>query len=241
MFVSFSVSYPLPTEVRWSRKSGEKTISVSSIFSTSLSNSQTLYLYAYCGNDPINHTDPDGLFFGKLFKKIGKIFSAVGVAINKILGNIVVQIALTVLAAVVTFGTSLIASLSILMPYMTAPAWLTTASYVLKAVNYASKIATVMEISGILMQGKIKQFAKILGMAFVGAFIGVVEEINTKNCTKKVQNRSLTEIENFAKGLRRDNEAVKNALSENWSNGKVEGQGAIVNTNYVPFLRVEKQ
>ena len=41
---------------------------------------------------------------------------------------------------------------------------------------------------------------------------------------QEVQNRSLTEFENFAKGLRRDNEAVKNALSEEWSNGQVEGQ-----------------
>ncbi len=43
---------------------------------------------------------------------------------------------------------------------------------------------------------------------------------------KEAQNKSLTEFENFAKGLRRDNEAVKNALSEKWSNGQVEGQGA---------------
>lgn len=41
---------------------------------------------------------------------------------------------------------------------------------------------------------------------------------------KEAQNKSLTEFENFAKGLRRDNEAVKNALSEKWSNGQVEGQ-----------------
>lgn len=40
----------------------------------------------------------------------------------------------------------------------------------------------------------------------------------------EVQNKSLTEFENFAKGLRRDDEAVKNALSEQWSNGQVEGQ-----------------
>jgi RHS repeat-associated protein len=38
---------------------------------SSLANPQTLNLYAYCGNDPINNTDPDGLFFGKLFKWIG--------------------------------------------------------------------------------------------------------------------------------------------------------------------------
>jgi transposase len=58
---------------------------------------------------------------------------------------------------------------------------------------------------------------------------------------KEVQNRSLTEFENFAKGLRRDNEAVKNALSEHWSNGQVEGQGATrgrINSCYDSFLRV---
>jgi len=38
----------------------------------SLSDPQSLNLYSYCGNDPINHTDPDGLFFGKLFGWIGK-------------------------------------------------------------------------------------------------------------------------------------------------------------------------
>jgi RHS repeat-associated protein len=40
----------------------------------SLGNPQTLNLYSYCGNDPINCVDPDGLFFGKLFGWIGKAF-----------------------------------------------------------------------------------------------------------------------------------------------------------------------
>jgi len=31
-------------------------------------------MYAYCGNDPINGLDPQGLFFGKLFGWIGKAF-----------------------------------------------------------------------------------------------------------------------------------------------------------------------
>ncbi len=44
---------------------------------TSLYNPQNLNLYAYCGNDPINHTDSDGLFFGKLFKAIGKFFKSI--------------------------------------------------------------------------------------------------------------------------------------------------------------------
>ena len=42
--------------------------------SVSLMNPQTLNLYAYCGNDPINHTDPDGLFFHWLWKTIKNFF-----------------------------------------------------------------------------------------------------------------------------------------------------------------------
>ena len=37
---------------------------------TSLSDPQSLNLYAYCGNDPINQTDPSGLFSWKSFFKI---------------------------------------------------------------------------------------------------------------------------------------------------------------------------
>jgi RHS repeat-associated protein len=48
---------------------------------SSLGDPQTLNMYAYCGNDPINHVDPDGLFIKKLFGGIGKAFKwAFGVA-----------------------------------------------------------------------------------------------------------------------------------------------------------------
>jgi RHS repeat-associated protein len=45
----------------------------------SLSHPQTLNLYAYCGNDPINNVDPDGLFFGAIWnalKAIGKAIAS---------------------------------------------------------------------------------------------------------------------------------------------------------------------
>jgi hypothetical protein len=45
-----------------------------------LGDPQSLNLYAYCGNDPINHVDPDGLFFKKLFGTIGKVFMWVAIA-----------------------------------------------------------------------------------------------------------------------------------------------------------------
>jgi RHS repeat-associated protein len=61
----------------------------------SLSDPQSLNLYAYCGNDPINHTDPDGLFFKKLFKWLKKI---VGWVI-KVVRAIVFTVAAVILIA----------------------------------------------------------------------------------------------------------------------------------------------
>jgi RHS repeat-associated protein len=76
---------------------------------TSLENPQTLNLYAYCGNDPINHTDPSGLFWGKLFHAIGKI--------TKVFNKIVkwALIALVVAVVVVAIVVSPEAAVQLLM------------------------------------------------------------------------------------------------------------------------------
>ncbi|MDQ3806520.1 MAG: DUF4214 domain-containing protein, partial [Acidobacteriota bacterium] len=40
-----------------------------------LDNPQTLNMYAYCGNDPVNNVDPDGQFFKKLFRFFKKLLN----------------------------------------------------------------------------------------------------------------------------------------------------------------------
>src|SRR5439155_15163001 len=47
--------------------------------SVSLMSPQTLNLYAYCTNDPINHIDPSGLGF---FSFLKKAFKWIGIAVS---------------------------------------------------------------------------------------------------------------------------------------------------------------
>jgi RHS repeat-associated protein len=58
---------------------------------SSLDNPQTLNMYAYCGNDPISHVDPDGLFFGfigSFFKSIGRAIVGAVKGIAKAIGSV---------------------------------------------------------------------------------------------------------------------------------------------------------
>jgi RHS repeat-associated protein len=56
---------------------------------------QTLNLYSYCGNDPINHTDANGLFWG-FFKKLWNVI--------KVVIAIVVAVIAVIAAIVITAG-----------------------------------------------------------------------------------------------------------------------------------------
>ena len=68
--------------------------------SVDMNDPQTLNLYAYCINDPINQIDPDGLFFKKLFKWIGKIFKI----LKWIVVAVVVALAVIAVVSLPAFG-----------------------------------------------------------------------------------------------------------------------------------------
>lgn len=69
---------------------------------------QTLNLYTYCANDPVNYTDPSGLFFGKLFKWIAKVLKIIIIAVA-----VIVAVA-AIAAASWGFGAPVVLKLAIL-------------------------------------------------------------------------------------------------------------------------------
>jgi RHS repeat-associated protein len=96
------------------------------MLATSLSNPQTLNLYSYCGNDPINHVDPDGLFFGKLFKAIGKIFKIIALAVGTAI-------------AIITFNIPMMIQMAGMWLYEFGPSWYR------KAVDIARSVSGILQ------------------------------------------------------------------------------------------------
>jgi RHS repeat-associated protein len=124
--------------------------------STSLESPQTLNLYAYCANDPVNNTDPSGLGFfswlGKLFKGIGKVFSAVGNAIARVLNNRWVRIGVFILS------------------FFSGPFGPIAA---LEVYNAVADIAGQLQLYGMLLQGKLKLKTLLLG--YIGSYLATIE------------------------------------------------------------------
>jgi RHS repeat-associated protein len=129
------------------------------IKASDLNNPQSLNLYAYCGNDPINHTDPDGLFWkeiGNFFKKVGKALQAVAIAVSKVLNNRWVRIG--------------VFALGFLMPgfQLLNATFAKVVAVGLKAYNIASDIASQIQFYAMLVQGKFKELGLSLGYGLIG-------------------------------------------------------------------------
>lgn len=125
----------------------------------SLDNPQSLNLYNYVGNDPVNRTDPSGLFWGKLFKFLKKLVKVLMIA---------AAVAVAIIATVTFVG---------------APTWAAFFAMVAGGANAASQIA------GALGYARVSKVLKIIGaladianasINFVKAIKAAVEEAAKK-------------------------------------------------------------
>ena len=138
---------------------------------SSLEHPQTLNLYTYVANDPVNRTDPDGLFWGALkrfFKKLGKIFSTVAAAVSKVLNNRWVRIAMFALDFILpglgrltsAFGKALTAAIKL----------------GLKIYSKVADVVSAMQLAGMALQGQWKDFFTSVGLGIVGGMLTQVTD-----------------------------------------------------------------
>jgi RHS repeat-associated protein len=77
----------------------------------SLDSPQSLNLYNYCGNDPINHTDPSGLIFGwlkRLFQRVVKAAISAAVAFAQTFLSSGFNVKAAIIAGLAEFGKALL-------------------------------------------------------------------------------------------------------------------------------------
>ena len=138
---------------------------------SSLEHPQTLNLYAYVANDPVNRTDPDGLFWGALkrfFKKLGKIFSAVAGAVSRVLNNRWVRIAMFALDFIMpglgrltsAFGKALTAALKL----------------GLKIYGKIADVVSALQLAGMALQGQWKNFLTSVGLGIVSGMLSQITD-----------------------------------------------------------------
>lgn len=146
-------------------------------------NPQTLNLYTYVQNDPVNHTDPDGLFsWKKFFKALLLVhtfglagllaFKSVRHAVVKFI-HVVAQVAAKILNnRWVRIGVFIA---SFLIPFV-GPALAAVLKTALHIFNIISDIVQELQLADMLLQHKYKEFGLSIAIGLVSATISVIAD-----------------------------------------------------------------
>jgi len=190
------------------------------IKAASLADPQSLNMYSYVGNDPVNRTDADGLFWGKLWR-----------ALKKILSNKWVQLAITIAILVIAhyYPDSIFGFLSgssgaqgAAPSLQVAPAAHSATAAAAKAAAQASIAA--MDAAGIPLEGAIAAAGAVsavslgLAAAQVAGVVVALEgkplkdwETNRENAKKEVARKPCMD---FLKSRGISPQAVLNAIAK---------------------------
>jgi len=124
-------------------------------------------MYSYCGNDPINHTDPDGQFFFAFFgwliggllgaalvsKKVRQVLYVAVKAIVSVLNNQWVQLGFFILDFILPGISKVASGLAKIL------------STINKAYQAASNILGLVQIGAMIVEGQWRQLGVTLGLA----------------------------------------------------------------------------
>ena len=161
--------------------------------SSSLEHPQSLNLYAYVNNDPVNNLDADGLGLKSFFKKLGRIFSAIGNAIAKVLNNRWVRLGIMIASFLVGIP-SIVAFLG-----RTITAIIRTA---LDVYEVLSNAASSLQFYGLLFQGKWKELGKTIGLGMLSAAIATIEDSIIEGVRSSVKRRRRVNLRNVWIGVK---------------------------------------
>lgn len=130
---------------------------------------QTLNLYIYCGNDPVNNTDPDGLFFKAIAKFFKKLFTskwfliAVSIAISVI--TIGAGLGLWSLTSVVVQQVSIMGYTGVAMTLSISTTQIALLGWITIGLGIAAAIPAMTSVKALL--------TRIAGNA-IGHFVGSI-------------------------------------------------------------------
>ena len=131
----------------------------------SLTSPQTLNLYAYCANDPINRTDPSGLgffsFLGKVFNVIGKILKVAAVVVAAFL----IFVAFSLVGQPWAGGiiAKALIEAGLLLTYAFAPPKISAAVGILVGI-FTLKPPIIFNLSETAGHGALHKLARVLGI-----------------------------------------------------------------------------